>query len=99
MEAERRGLINIVSWNANHYLRRCLQTLKAGTHFSTSETIIVDNASSDGSPEMVKREFPWVKLIQTGSNLGFAKGNNIGIEASSGKYLCLINSDIEVFPE
>jgi GT2 family glycosyltransferase len=48
---------------------------------------------------MVSQEYPWVNLIQTHSNLGFAKGNNIGIGISRGKYLCLINSDVEVFPD
>jgi GT2 family glycosyltransferase len=89
----------IVSWNTSSYLRRCLHSLAAGCKGILSETIVVDNASDDGSPQMVSSEFPSVKLIQTGANLGFAKANNIGIRNSRGRYLCLVNSDVEVFPE
>jgi GT2 family glycosyltransferase len=60
------------------------------------EVIVVDNASSDGSPEMVKEYFPFAKLIQTGRNLGFAKANNIGIGLAKGKYIALVNSDVRL---
>lgn len=61
-----------------------------------SEIIVVDNASSDDSVQMVKKEFPKVKVICNEANLGFAKANNIGIKSSKGKYLYLINSDVVV---
>lgn len=60
------------------------------------EVIVVDNASTDGSPDEVERRFPGVALIRNSTNLGFAKGNNIGIRASKGKYIYLLNSDIKV---
>ncbi|MBW3624943.1 MAG: glycosyltransferase family 2 protein [Armatimonadetes bacterium] len=60
------------------------------------EVIVVDNASSDGSAEMVRNEFPDVKLIDSGENLGWAKGNNVGIEVSTGRYLFLLNPDTVV---
>lgn len=88
--------IIVVSWNAKEFLRQCLQSIYETIHSVTYEIIVVDNDSSDGSPEMVKKEFPRVKLICTGDNFGFAKGNNIGINHSNGKYLFLINSDVEV---
>jgi len=62
------------------------------------EVIVVDNDSSDGSPEAVEQNFPHVKLIRSGSNLGFARANNIGITESSGDFICLVNSDVEVLP-
>lgn len=83
----------IVSWNARDYLIKCLNSLSAGAALTT-EIIVVDNASSDGSPEAVEKFFPDVRVIKTGSNLGFARANNIGIKASAGKYACLINSDV-----
>jgi GT2 family glycosyltransferase len=63
------------------------------------EIIVVDNASADGSPECVAQQFPHVRLIQTGANLGFAKANNVGIAASKGRYLCLVNSDVKVLED
>jgi GT2 family glycosyltransferase len=87
----------IVSWNASGYLEKCLESLSSGVA-RTYEVIVVDNNSSDGSATMVMNKFPWVKLIQTGANLGFAKGNNIGIKNSRGEYLALINSDALALP-
>lgn len=57
------------------------------------EVIVVDNASTDGSQELVKKQFSWAKLIQNNSNLGFPAGNNIGIQAAAGKYIILLNYD------
>lgn len=87
----------IVSWNARSFLEECLESLEQPSKCSL-EVIVVDNASSDGSPEMVAARFPSVVLIQTGANLGFSKGNNVGIRRSRGKYLALINSDARVLP-
>ena len=87
----------IVSWNARNYLAECLNSLERGIS-RTCEVVVVDNASQDGSPEMVAEKFPWVRLILTGDNLGFAKGNNLAIEQARGRYICLINSDVNVFP-
>lgn len=85
----------IVSWNARKFLEECLESLEMPSKRS-HEVIVVDNASSDGSPEMVAARFPSVILIQTGANLGFSRGNNVGIRRSRGKYLALINSDARV---
>lgn len=87
----------IVSWNASGYLEKCLESLSGGI-VRNHEVIVVDNNSSDGSPTMVMNKFPWVKLIQTGENLGFSKGNNIGVKSSRGKYVALINSDALALP-
>jgi len=87
----------VVSWNARKYLEECLGSLSEGVNRSC-EIIVVDNASADGSPEMVARHFPHARLILTGENLGFAKANNLGIRRSSGKYIALINSDVRVLP-
>jgi hypothetical protein len=62
------------------------------------EIIVVDNASQDGSAEFVASHFPGVQLIYHQANLGFAKANNVGIAASRGRYLCLVNSDVKVLP-
>jgi hypothetical protein len=62
------------------------------------EIIVVDNASSDGSPEMVKAEFPGVSLLTNAGNVGFAAANNQGTAIARGRYFALVNSDVEVFP-
>ncbi|CAG0976621.1 partial heptose III glucuronosyltransferase, partial [Gammaproteobacteria bacterium] len=87
--------IIIVSWNAKEYLIGCLMSLYE-EELDGTEIIIVDNGSSDGSPETVEELFPEVTLIRAAENLGFAMANNIGIMASTGKYVCLINSDVVV---
>lgn len=89
----------IVSWNAKAFLIKCLQSVMQETAQYETEIIVVDNASTDGSVELVQERFPTVKLIRNDANLGFAKANNIGIKQSSGKYICLINSDIEVLED
>jgi len=88
--------IIIVSWNAKAYLLECLQSLKSEANSCQAEIIIVDNASTDGSVEAVREEFSHVKLVVNTANLGFAKANNIGIEQSAGRYICLVNSDVKV---
>ena len=89
----------IVSWNAKAHLCECLKSLQREIPDGFGEVIVVDNCSDDGSAEMVETDFPEVKLIKNERNLGFARANNIGIKASSGKYLCLINSDVIVLKE
>lgn len=89
----------IVSWNARDYLKQCLESLTPVVCRYPMEIIVVDNASTDGSPEMVKSAFPHVRLIRSSANLGFARGNNLGIQSSHGRYLCLINSDVKVLSD
>ena len=89
----------IVSWNAKKYLAQCLGSLTRGVSPLSMEILVVDNASTDGSPDYVEENYPQVRLIQNQSNLGFAKANNLGIRMCRGKYLCLINSDVEVLDD
>jgi len=84
----------VVSWNACADLRACLASLStAVSDSSTIETIVVDNGSIDGSPEMVETEFPDVRLIRLGANLGFSGGNNVALEDLRADYAFLLNSD------
>jgi hypothetical protein len=86
----------IVSWNGRRFLEECLKSLVEAPMRRSLEIIVVDNASTDGSPEMVETRFPHVKLIRNSDNFGFAKANNIGIRESKGRYVSLINSDVRV---
>jgi len=85
--------ISIVNWNTKDILRNCLMSIYESTHRIRYEIFVVDNASSDGSPKMVEKEFPQVKLIRNKENLGFAKANNQVIRLSNGRYILLLNSD------
>lgn len=84
----------IVSWNAKEFVNECLKSLIGQYSYGSVEVIVVDNASSDGTPELVREQFPEVKLLRNPQNLGFAKANNMGVSVSRGKYICLVNSDV-----
>jgi GT2 family glycosyltransferase len=81
--------IVIVSFNAREHLERCLEEVGGGAH----EVVVVDNASSDGSPALVRERFPSVKLIELPENVGFGAANNVGMEAAGGDLFLLLNSD------
>ncbi|MFA4983515.1 MAG: glycosyltransferase family 2 protein [Candidatus Micrarchaeia archaeon] len=83
----------IVNWNGKHLLAACLDSLKRQT-FRNFETIIVDNGSTDGSVELLRAKYPWARVIRNKENLGFAQANNIGIAASKGEYVALLNNDV-----
>ncbi len=88
----------IVSWNACAYLRDCLVSIRETSLSCVLEIFVVDNASEDGSPSMVEREFPEVNLIRANHNLGFARANNLAIKQAKGSLLALVNSDVIVHP-
>ncbi len=91
--------IVIVSWTTRDLLHRCLAAIAAGQGARPGpavEVIVVDNASSDGSAELVRSAFPWVSLLENSANLGFARANNQGIAQAHGRYVVLLNSDTEV---
>ena len=88
----------IVAWNAKQYLEVCLESLEKAPPRRSMETLVVDNASADGTAEMVETRFPWVKLIKSPENLGFAKGNNVAIRQCQGRYIALVNPDVIVLP-
>lgn len=88
--------IIIVNWNTRDILRDCLVSVYSQTKDMTYEVILVDNASSDGSAQMVKAEFPQVILIENTENSGFAAANNQGMRIAKGRYVLLLNSDTVV---
>lgn len=88
--------IVIVSWNTREYLEGCLTSIRDAADEVTREVIVVDNASADGTAEMVRREHPGVTLIANEDNRGYAAGNNQGIEVAVGAHVLLLNPDIVV---
>ena len=84
--------IVLVNWNGKSINDDCIDSLNAQS-FKDFEIIFVDNASTDGSYEHVKKKYPGVKTFETGANLGFAGGNNYGIKKANGEYIFLLNND------
>jgi len=88
--------ILIVNWKSKDFLRKCLDSIYHMTPRISFEVIVVDNASFDGAGEMIAVEFPQVRFIQSETNLGFARANNLAFEHSSGRVVLLLNPDTEV---
>jgi len=88
----------IVSWNVQAYLKRCLAALARERGSALKEVIVVDNTSTDGSVGLVSREFPWVRLIASERNLGFAAACNLAARQATATHLVLLNPDTEVAP-
>lgn len=91
--------VMIVSWNTEELLSRCLRSLSADRESGLCEVIVVDNHSHDGSPDMVERTFPGIKLIRNKKNVGFAGAVNQCFGLSTGKYVLMLNSDAAISPQ
>ena len=90
--------IIIVSWNVVEDLSNCLKSIGENPLSGEFEIIVVDNASTDGTVDVIKSDFPEVKIIANNENLGFAAGNNRGISEASGAYVLLLNPDTIIHP-
>lgn len=90
--------IIILNYNGGKDVLECLESVMQITE-PRCEVIVVDNGSTDGSLDRIVERFPWLKIITTGSNLGFPAGNNAGIKESSGEWILLLNDDVVVDPE
>jgi GT2 family glycosyltransferase len=88
----------IVSYNVRDELDGCLRSIDGDAFVSSSHVCVVDNGSGDGTPRMVRERWPAVRLIETGGNLGFARGTNIGIRATASELVLLLNPDTVVAP-
>ena len=85
--------IVIVSWNTTQFLENCLSSILASPPALPFENWVVDNASTDGSPKMVREKFPQAHLVENRKNVGFSRANNQAIQQCSGKYVLLLNPD------
>jgi len=86
----------ILNYNVCHFLELCLKSVTASISDISAEIIVVDNASKDESCKMVKTKFPSVHLIENKNNIGFSKGNNIGVKQAVGEFICILNPDTVV---
>lgn len=91
--------ISIASFNTRNYLEECLRSIGENTAGLEYEVVVVDNASGDGSAQMVKELFPQVRLIENQTNRGFSGAHNQAIAASSSEYFLVLNSDVHVLPD
>ncbi|MGB3976912.1 MAG: glycosyltransferase family 2 protein [bacterium] len=91
--------ICIVNWNTRDMLRDCLNSIWKHKDDLNIEVFVIDNASSDGSAEMIKTEFSTVTLIENNENKGFAQANNQGIAKATGRYILLLNPDTIILEE
>jgi GT2 family glycosyltransferase len=85
--------IIILCWNDLKVIPDCLCSIYATTHSAQFEVIVSDNGSTDGSQQFIRDTYPQVRLIENGRNLRFAKANNVGIHASQGRYVLILNPD------
>ncbi|TQD35461.1 glycosyltransferase family 2 protein [Haloflavibacter putidus] len=83
----------ILNYKVPYYLLQCVDSVTKALTSIASEIIVVDNNSEDESCQLIKDNFPHVKVLQNKENLGFARGNNIGIKEARGKFICLLNPD------
>lgn len=88
-----------VSWNSKELIGEQIRSVKAAAGGLLIEEIVVDNASTDGTAEYVRSEFPEVKVVANASNLGFSAGNNQGLEFASGEFLLFLNPDMRLLPD
>lgn len=86
----------ILNYNVRYFLEQCVLSVQKALEGIDGEIIVVDNFSADSSCEMMKQRFPNVKLIENKANIGFPKGNNIGVAEAKGKYICILNPDTVV---
>lgn len=86
----------ILNYNVRYFLELCVLSVQSALEGIDGEIIVVDNNSSDGSCAMMQHRFPDIKLIQNNDNLGFPKGNNLGVAQAKGKYICILNPDTVV---
>ena len=95
-----RVAVLILTWNREDELVPCLESFVYNDYPNTT-VVVIDNGSEDGSPETVKRDYSWVTLIENGANLGFCRGNNVGLRHALEQgfdYVMLLNSDTLMTP-
>jgi N-acetylglucosaminyl-diphospho-decaprenol L-rhamnosyltransferase len=92
------AVVAVVSWNARDLLARCLRSLQRDNDEGLVEVWVIDNASTDGSPELVRDDFPWVNLIQSERDLGFCAAVNVVARRTKSEWLVQSNEDVEVLP-
>ena len=87
--------IVVLCYNGSPHLKTCLDSIEHLT-YKNIEVILVDNASTDNSVDIVKSNYPWVRIVSNDRNLGYTGGNNVGARVANGKYIFFLNQDTEI---
>jgi GT2 family glycosyltransferase len=87
--------IIVLTWNGKQHLKTCLDSCLAQS-YKNLEIIVVDNASTDGTCDYIRKNYPRINIITNGKNLGFAEGNNVGIRAAKGEWIFVLNNDTKL---
>lgn len=96
MNQKQKVSIIIINYNTAQLTLNCIHSIIKNVHSTDYEIIVVDNASTDNSKKLIKETFPDIMLIESSSNAGFGKANNLGAKHANGQYLFLLNSDTEI---
>ena len=88
----------VLNYNGKHHLNACLENLRGQQLDGGFEVLLADNGSTDGSIELARLDYPWVRVVDIGRNRGFSGGNNLAFRAAAGKYLVVLNNDTRVRP-
>lgn len=89
----------IVSYKVKELLKVCLESIESARGGLSLEVFVVDNDSRDGTDKMISADFPWVRFIPAGGNLGFARANNLALAQATGDYVLFLNPDTEVYDD
>src|SRR4051812_12749609 len=90
--------IAVVSWNTGELLARCLESFRPEVERGRVDPWVVDNASTDGSPDLVRERFPWVNLVASPENLGFGRAVNLVARQTTSEWIAPANADIALRP-
>src|SRR6266700_7063458 len=99
--ASPRVAVIVLTWNGREDTLLCLESLRS-VDYPNWEVLVVDNGSEDGTVDAIHQEHPWVTVVETGANLGFAGGNNVGIQEAlkrDAELILLLNNDTTVAPD
>lgn len=87
----------VLNYNGQQFLKDCFDSLLKTT-YENVELLMVDNGSTDKSVDYMNKNYPQVKIVHSGGNIGYSAGNNLGIQEAQGEYVLLLNNDVEVTP-
>jgi GT2 family glycosyltransferase len=90
--------IIVVTWNCRQFIPAFVESLGDRLNDPTTQILVIDNDSADGTADLIEQNYPQIELVRTGKNLGFSRGNNLGLSLAKGDWIALVNPDVKVLP-